>query len=106
MDKFHKPFFSAMHVDKKRLGSKEEVRDFFAGIGVGNEDFDGAFDSFAVQAKVRRAADLTKKYGISGVPSIAVEGKYLVDGPMAKSYENMLRIVNALVEKEAAGKKN
>jgi thiol:disulfide interchange protein DsbA len=106
LDKFHRPFFSAMHVDRKRMATKEEIRDFFESIGVSNEEFDGAFDSFAVQAKVRRAADLTKKYGISGVPSLAVEGKYRIDGSMAKSYENMFRIVNALVEKEAAEKKN
>jgi thiol:disulfide interchange protein DsbA len=106
MDKFHAPFFSAIHTGKQRMASKEAVAEFFAGIGVDSEAFDTTFDSFAVQTKVRRAADLTKKYGISGVPSMAVDGKYLVDGPMAKSYENMIRIVNALAEKEAAAKTN
>lgn len=106
MDKFHGPFFNAIHIGRKRMTSKDEIRDFFAGIGVDNKTFDETFDSFAVQSKVRRAADLSRKYGISGVPSMAVDGKYLVDGPMAKSYDNMLRIVNALAEKEAAAKKN
>jgi thiol:disulfide interchange protein DsbA len=102
MDKFHEPFFNIIHIGHQRMGTREDVRDFFAGIGVDGKTFDDTFDSFAVQAKVRRAADLTRKYGISGVPSLVVNGKYVVDGPMAKSYENMLRIVNALVKKETA----
>ena len=104
MDKFHTPFFDAIHARNQRMGSKEEIREFFAGIGVDNKTFDETFDSFAVQAKVRRAADLTRKYGITGVPAMVVNGKYVADGPKAKSYENMLRIVNALVEKEASAK--
>lgn len=101
MDKFHTPFFDAIHAGNRQMGSKEDVREFFAGIGVDAKTFDETFDSFAVQTKVRRAADLTRKYGISGVPAMVVNGKYVADGPKAKSYENMLNIVNALVKKES-----
>lgn len=104
MDKFHTPFFNAIHRDRKRMTSKDDIREFFASIGVDNKTFDDTFDSFAVQSKVRRAADLTRKYGISGVPSVAVAGKYLTDGPMAKSYDKLLRIVDALAAKEHAAK--
>lgn len=100
MDNFHEPFFNIIHTGNQRMGSREDIREFFSGIGVEGKRFDETFDSFAVQAKVRRAADLTRRYGISGVPALVVNGKYLVDGPMAKSFENMLRIVDALVEKE------
>jgi thiol:disulfide interchange protein DsbA len=100
MDKFHEPFFNIIHTGNQRMGSREDIREFFSGIGVEGKRFDETFDSFAVQAKVRRAADLTRRYGITGVPALVVNGKYLVDGPMAKSFENMLRIVDALVEKE------
>jgi thiol:disulfide interchange protein DsbA len=106
LEKFHGPFFNAIHTARQRMADKASIAEFFAGIGVSNEEFESTFDSFAVQAKVRRAADLTQRYGISGVPSMAVDGKYLVDGPMAKSYENMIRIVDALVAKEAAAKSN
>jgi len=106
MDKFHTPFFNAIHIDRKRLDNKDAIRDFFATIGVDNKTFDDTFDSFAVQAKVRRAADLTKKYAITGVPTMAVNGKFMVDGQMAKSYENMLRIVSALAAKEHAAETN
>ena len=104
LDKFHEPLFDAIHTGNRRMSSMGEIREFFAGVGVDGKTFDQTFDSFAVQAKVRRAADLSRKYGLSGVPSMVVNGKYAVDGPMAKSYENMLRIVDALAEREAGAK--
>jgi len=106
LSKFHTPFFNAIHVSRKRMTSKDEIRDFFSTIGVDNKTFDDTFDSFAVEAKVRRAADLTKKYAIDGVPTMAVNGKYLIDGNMAKSYANMLRIVSSLAAKEHAAETN
>lgn len=104
LDKFHTPFFDAIHAGNKHMSSKEDVREFFVSIGVDGKSFDETFESFAVQAKVRRAADLTRKYAISGVPAMVVDGKYLVDGQKAKSYDNMLRIVSALAKKESSAK--
>lgn len=105
LDKVHVPMFKALHEQKRKLASEAEIADLFAQHGVSKEEFDKTINSFAVQAKVRRAADMTRRYGITGVPVIIVNGKYRVDGPMAKSYENMIRIVNALVKKEAEAEK-
>lgn len=102
MEAFHQPFFDAIHEQGLRMRDRDTIRDFFAKIGVDNKTFDATFDSFAVQSKVRRAADLTKKYGISGVPSMVVDGKYHTGGSQAKSYERMLKIVEALVAREAS----
>jgi thiol:disulfide interchange protein DsbA len=43
---------------------------------------------------------MVQRYGVRGVPAMVIEGKYLVTGPMAKSYDNMLKITDFLVEKE------
>jgi thiol:disulfide interchange protein DsbA len=101
LDDFHVPFFHAIHRFRKPMSSAQEVREFFVQIGVKAEDFDKTFSSFMVETKVRRAADLTGRYKINGVPALAVNGKYLVDGPMAKTYENMFKTVNILTEHEA-----
>jgi len=50
---------------------------------------------------VNRAADLTRRFGLSGVPAVVVHGKYRVDGPMAKTYERMLEISEYLATREA-----
>ncbi len=103
-EKIHEPFFDAIHKHKRRLKTEGQLMTFFAEHGVSNEDFTKTFKSFAVQAKVRRAADLTRRYGIEGVPTMIINGKYRVDGPMAKDYVNLLKIVDQLVEREAARK--
>lgn len=101
MEAFHKPFFDKIHKERKRMNTRDSIRDFFADIGVDGETFDATFDSFAVQSKVRRAADLTRKYGITGVPSIVVNGKYRTGGRMSKTYPRMIEITEALVDKES-----
>lgn len=101
VEDFHAPFFHAMHRFGKRMQSEAEIRDFFVSAGVTAENFDKNFSSFAVESRVRRAADLTRQYGIGGVPALAINGKYVVDGPMAKTYENMFATVNKLAEQEA-----
>ena len=99
-EKMHTPLFDAIHLKNRPLHTREQLMQFFAEYGVSNEDFNSTFDSFTVQAKVQRAADLTKKYGISGVPTLIVNGKYRTDGPMATSYENLIKIVDFLVRQE------
>lgn len=104
LEKIHQPLFDAMHVKKQRLNTREALRDFFVAQGVEGGQFDATFDSFAVSGLVRQAAVLTKQYGIDGVPAMAVQGKYRVGGQMAGSYENMMRIVDFLVAREAPAK--
>lgn len=105
VEKIHEPLFDAINKEHKRMASEDELAAFFAQYGVSEEEFHKTFNSFAVQAKVKRAADMTRRYGITGVPVVIVNGKYRVDGPMAKNYDNMIRILNHLIKKEAeAGK--
>lgn len=58
------------------------------------------YHSFVVNTKIARSKDMVGRYGVNGVPAIVVEGKYLVTGSMAKSYENMIKIMDYLVEKK------
>ena len=104
LDKVHEPLFDAMHVKKQRFNTKEALRDFFVSRGIDGGEFDATFDSFAVSGLVRQAALLTKQYGIDGVPTMAVQGKYRVGGRMAGSNANIIRIVDFLVAKESASK--
>ncbi len=99
-EKMHGPLFHAIQEQKRPLRTREQLMEFFAEQGVSNDEFRNTFDSFAVQTKVQRAADLSKKYELSGVPTMIVNGKYRVDGPMATSYENLIKIVEFLVRKE------
>lgn len=104
LDKTHSAMFDAIHNQKRRMGSEQELMEFFAQHGVSNEEFKRVFHSFAVEAKVRRAKDLSQRYGINGVPSIIVNGKYRTGAQLAGGNANIFKVVNFLVEKEAAAK--
>ncbi len=100
LDKIHQPLFDAIHIKGQRMASADELADFFARHGVKKKAFFDAFNSFAVDADVRRAEDLTQRYGIDGVPSLIVDGKYRTSASLAGSNEKMLEVVNYLIAKE------
>ena len=98
--KFHDAFFDEFHNKKNRLMDKKSLQTFFARFGVSSEDFNNTFDSFAVNTKVNRAITLSKRYQLDGVPSMIINGKYRVDGPMAGGRKGMIKVMNFLINKE------
>ena len=98
---FHDAFFDEIHKNKKRLNNKKDIQSFFAKFGVSTEDFNNTFDSFAVNTKVSRAAALSKRYQVEGVPTLIVNGKYRTDGPLAGGRKGMIKVLDFLIEKES-----
>ena len=98
---FHDAFFNELHVKKKHLKNKKALQSFFARFGVSAEDFNNTFDSFAVNTKVNRAAALSKRYQLQGVPSVIVNGKYRTDGPMAGGRKGIIKVMDFLIKKES-----
>lgn len=99
--KFHDAFFNQIHEKKKHMHTKEAIKDFFTDFGISAEDFNDTFDSFSVNAKVNRAAALSKRYQLEGVPTLIVNGKYRTDGPMAGGRKGMIEVLNFLIKKES-----
>lgn len=104
VDKVHKPLFNAVHVQKRRLSSEDEIAEVFVENGVNKDDFHKAFRSFSVEAKVRRAAELGKRYGLEATPSMVVNGKYITNPGMDNiGFDGMLKEVDKLIAKESKG---
>jgi len=101
LDKTHIAMFEAIHKQKRKLASDKEIQALFAEHGVSEKDFKRVFRSFAVEAKVRRAKDMSERYGIKGVPALIVNGKYRTGSQLAGGNSNIFRVVNFLVDKEA-----
>ena len=107
-EKLHQAFFDAIHKERKRMNTRKEIRDFFIAHGVKGAVFDKTFDSFIVKSRVVQAVRLSRAYGITGVPSMIVDGKYRTDAKIASindihgpSHENMLKVVDQLIVKES-----
>lgn len=100
----HPVIFDAMHVQRKRLVSRLELRDLFEDNGVDPDKFDKAFDSFGVDSQVRQADSRARSAKVSGTPTLMVAGKYLIETRGAGNQTNMLEIARYLVEKELAAR--
>ncbi len=50
---------------------------------------------------VRKAKKKQTAYKIQGVPTIAINGKYMSSGSMSGSYENLIKIMDYLIAKES-----
>ena len=102
LDKVHRPLFDALHAQKKKLYTKDTIADFFATLGVDRAEFIKTYSSFAVTTKANRAKQMTRRYGISGVPALIVNGKYRTSAHKAGGEAKLMQVINALVAKESA----
>lgn len=101
LEELHEKIFAAIHKKKKKLDKKEQLTDFVVQNGVDRKKFEEQYNSFAVDTMVRKAKKKQTAFKIQGVPSIAVNGKYLSSGSMSGSYDNLIKILDYLVEKES-----
>lgn len=97
VEKLHHKVFMAIHTDRKRLETPDEIGGFVASHGVDRTRFLQTLDSFGVMSKVKQASALVKGYGIEGTPSIGVNGRWLTSGSMAGSNPNSLGVAEYLI---------
>ena len=89
----------AMHRENKRLLNENEIADWVAAQGVDRNAFLAAYRSFAVLSKARAANQLGNAYRIDGVPTVAVQGKYITSPSIAGSRAKAINVMDFLVNK-------
>ncbi|MCU7960335.1 MAG: thiol:disulfide interchange protein DsbA/DsbL [gamma proteobacterium symbiont of Bathyaustriella thionipta] len=108
VDKLHKPLFDALNSGSKEqraeLYSKDGLIQFAANHGVDADKFRTTWDSFFVNLRINQAKKLAALYKVTGVPAVAVNGKYKSGLGLAGSYPNVINTINQLIDKERAGK--
>ncbi len=100
LDEAHDAVFNAIHKQNNKLRDQDAMVELLEPYGISEEDFVKAWDSFGVKSKMNQAEQLARAYRASGVPCLIVNGKYRIEGKMAGSFENMLKIAEYLVEQE------
>ena len=73
---------------------------FATANGVSAEAYTKAFNSFAVNANLSRAEDLTQRYEAKTVPLFVINGKYATDVGMAEGEDNLFKLVADLAAAE------
>ena len=102
IDDVHTPIFREIHVNRNMLTETNALVDFFAQYGVMPDEFNQTFESFAVFTRMQRDDELSRRYRISSVPTVVVNGKYVTNATMAGDYPDLLRLVDELVAMERA----
>ncbi|MDE2439651.1 MAG: thiol:disulfide interchange protein DsbA/DsbL [Betaproteobacteria bacterium] len=96
--------FKAIHVERENLFEEKALTEWAVKKGVDAKKFAETFNSFGVMSKVKRGDQMAQTYKITGVPALAVEGKYLVGG---RDFNETLSITDSLIAKvrgEKSGK--
>ena len=102
-EQMHEPLFAAIHAQPKNLRDEEIMAALFEdNASVPKEEFSKSYNSFFVRSQVMQAGAKSRAYGITGVPTMIVNGKYRVGARMAGSNQGMLDVVDFLVQKELA----
>jgi thiol:disulfide interchange protein DsbA len=82
-EELHKKVFDAIHVQHQSLDTDAAIADFIEKQGIDKKKFLDLYNSFSVQTKVRRAAQLQEAYKVDGVPLVAIDGRYLTSPSIA-----------------------
>lgn len=99
----HGRVFDAIHKQRINLMTDANILAWAAQQPELKGRFEQAYKSFGMDAKLRRANQLAMDYGIEGVPSLGVAGKFYIDGETAKGLTRGLQIATTLALQAAKG---
>lgn len=100
-EQFRNAVFAEYHRRGNRLASIDAIQQLFVKHGVSEDDFTKTWGSFEVSQKIRVADDLQRRYGITGVPAVVVNGKYRSGAAEAGGYPQLLELVDELIVRES-----
>jgi protein dithiol oxidoreductase (disulfide-forming) len=98
-DKMVPVMFNRIHTMNKPPRDEAELRQIFLDEGVDAKKFDAAYNGFAVDSMVRRFDKAFKDSGLSGVPAVIVNNRYLVEAQGINGLDEYFELVNFLLKK-------
>ena len=101
LDPLHGLMFKAIHEQRLQINSVESLAAWAEENGVSGQLILDTFDSFAVENKINFANVMSRKYGITGVPAIIVDGRYRTSVSLAGGHDKLIEVINFLIEKAA-----
>ncbi|HMX16901.1 MAG TPA: thiol:disulfide interchange protein DsbA/DsbL [Rhodocyclaceae bacterium] len=97
--RLHAKVFEAFHAKNVNLGDEKTAMDWALTQGVDMKKFQEAWNGFGMAGRVANGQAMAEAYKIGGVPTLAVAGRYVVVGKAATTYEDLLRIADALIQR-------
>ncbi|WP_426194285.1 thiol:disulfide interchange protein DsbA/DsbL [Massilia sp. DWR3-1-1] len=112
----HQKAFDAIHVERNRLATEEAAFEWAQKAGIDRARFVEAWNSFGVQAKLRRANAMMAAYRVDYWPVVAIDGRFMTSPSLAgeadkalqteeQMQQGALQVMDFLVAKAKAEKK-
>ncbi|MFK7891953.1 MAG: thiol:disulfide interchange protein DsbA/DsbL [Granulosicoccus sp.] len=102
---FVEAMFEAIHEQRKNMRNPKAMADLAADLGMDRDKFLKTMDSFAVQTKMNRSIQLAKGAGLTGVPAVVINGKYITGAQIAGGNAGIIDVINRTIalEKQSMG---
>lgn len=100
-EKLHSALFDALHKQHLFLPNNEAATiDWITKqSGLDRKKVEETYNSFSVNTKLMRAAQLFRASGATGVPSLIIDGRYLTSSTLAGGNEEALKVADYLIDK-------
>lgn len=99
-NEFVEAMFDAIHKSKKNMRKPSDIAELASTLGVDKKKFQSTMKSFAVQTKMSRAVQLAQSAGLTGVPAVVINGKYLTSASKAGGNKGIIDVIEKTVELE------
>jgi protein dithiol oxidoreductase (disulfide-forming) len=103
LDELHALLFREANVKGNPLDSVEKIGAFFREQGVSTDDFQKAFSSVEVEAKLQRADLLNRRLRIQTAPSLVINGKYRTSVELAGGEQQLFTLIGEVANYEHGG---
>jgi len=90
------PMFTAIHKSKRSLRKPQQIIEFVGELGVDKEVFERVMNSFAVDVRIKRSLQLARAAGITGVPTVIIDGKYKTSATIAGGSQRAIQVIDTL----------
>ncbi|MGF1698393.1 thiol:disulfide interchange protein DsbA/DsbL [Vibrio lamellibrachiae] len=98
-DKMVPILFNRIHNMGKPPKNEDALRQIFIDEGIDANKYDAAYNGFAVDSMVRRFDKQFQDSGLTGVPALVVNNRYLVQAQSIKTTTEYFALVNYLLTK-------
>ena len=97
--------FGAIHVERADWQSDAQISDWMASHGVNRDEFTAAFNAFSTRSFVARGDQLAQAHRVRSIPTLVIDGQYARQISDTGDFPAQLAIVDRLIEKARAEKK-
>lgn len=96
-ERVRRQLFDAIHKDNLKITDESAMAGWVGKHGINAEKYKAAYRSFTVETKLRRATQMTQTFRLSGVPTFAVQGKYLIGAELNNDRQQLLDVTDFLI---------